>query len=230
MSAYSHSPESVKVWPKSSEAREALREYLDALSENPLEISQELAGDLLDFAGADMSGLQLGSAFLFNASLVGVRLVGASLVRATLSGADIRNANLSEADLTKVEAVECDARDASFRKANLFAADFSRADLRGADLGEAVLNSASLFGADLRGADLRGGSFRYARLGVTPDFAVKMSNARISGTAVDEAEGFIIGPLDVGNEQPYLLDGPELEAWFREHGAPKVQSLVDETP
>jgi uncharacterized protein YjbI with pentapeptide repeats len=227
MSDCGDSPESVKAWPESPEARDVLRKYLDALSRDPLEVSRELAGDLLDFAGADLSGLQLGSAFLFNSCLVGVRLIGTSLARATLSGADMRQADLSAADLTKAEAVECDARDASFRKANLFAADLSRADLRGADLRDTVLNSVSLFGADLRGADLRSASFRYARLGVTPDFAVKMWNARIFGCAVDEAEGFLIGPLDVGEDEPHLLDGAELEAWFRERGAPKVQAQVD---
>jgi hypothetical protein len=227
MSDYRHSPESVRAWPDSPEAGEALRKYLEALSSDPLEVAPELAGDLLDFAGVDLSGLQLSGAFLFNSSLVGVRLIGTSLVRATLSGADIRQADLSAADLTKTEAIECDARSASFREANLFAADLSRADLRGADLRDAVLNSVFLLGADLRGADLRFASLRYAHLGTTPDFAVKMSHARVFACAVDEAGGFLIGPLDVGEDEPHLLDGAGLEAWFRERGAPNVHALVD---
>jgi hypothetical protein len=221
-----HGLESVAAWPQSPAAREALRKYLDALTGDPLEVSPELAGDLLDFAGADLSGLRLGSAFLFTSNLAGVRLIDTFLARATLSGADMRQADLSRADLTKAEAVECDARGASFRGANLFAADLCRADLRAADLRETILNSVLLLGTDLRGADLRSASLRYARLGVTPDFAVRMSNARIFGCAVDEAKGFLIGPVDVGQDEPRLLDGAEVEAWFRERGAPKVQVLV----
>jgi hypothetical protein len=70
--------------------------------------------------------------------------------------------------------------------------------------------------ADLRGADLRDCSFGEAG-GIT-----SLEQAKLWSVRLDGAYGRIMGPVDVGESRPLLLDGLEATAWFAEHAAPMV--------
>ncbi|TDC75569.1 pentapeptide repeat-containing protein [Actinomadura sp. 7K507] len=207
----------VRSWPGSPDAHAALAEYLDALGPDPLRAATALAGDFLDFTGADLSGVELSSAGLFGAGLEGVRFVGANLNRATLNGARLSGADLTSAVLFRADAPECEARGAAFRRADLVHADLGRADLREADLREADLTAAYLADADLRDADLRGCSFGP----VERPASLRLS--RLGGCRVAGASGHVAGPVDVGAGEPHFLDGTDLAAWFRSLDAPDVR-------
>ncbi|MFC6080491.1 pentapeptide repeat-containing protein [Sphaerisporangium aureirubrum] len=125
--------------------------------------------------GADLSGLNLGTAILTQADLSGTHLNGANLAYTDLSGAnlhkaylehadlphavlfmaDLSEANLNAADLRGVDLFKADLTQANLSWANLSGVDLFSANLRGADLRHANLSGASLRGADLRGADLK---------------------------------------------------------------------------
>ncbi|MFC6879501.1 pentapeptide repeat-containing protein [Actinomadura yumaensis] len=227
MSGYGISRQDVRAWPTDPEAAEALSSYLDGLCAAPSgESGEVLSGELMDFRGADLSQPMLDGAFLFNTDLSGVRLVGASLDRANLSGAILHGADLTGANLTKAEAVECDARHATFAAATLFAVNFVGADLRSADLRSAIMNSASLGWTRLDGADLRSASLRFCRFGRRDQNATALAGARIANCALDDATGFITGPVDVGEKAPQLIDGTELQAWLQARGAPKITAVA----
>jgi len=107
-----------------------------------------------DFAGADLSELNLAGANLAKADLTGARLAGANLSGANLARARLFRAELSQADLSR----------ATLFKANLSQADLAGANLNGADLSGAFLIRANLSGASLIGACLKGASFGQASL------------------------------------------------------------------
>ncbi|MFI0351590.1 pentapeptide repeat-containing protein [Actinomadura sp. 9N407] len=180
-------------------------------------IPEALDGAYLDFTGADLTLLVLGSANLFGGCLRGVRLVGADLNRALLNAADLSDADLSGAWLLKADGTQCLAERARFADADLTKVMFPRAELREADLRGACLDRAFLARADLRGADLRACSFGEEG-GVT-----SLDEARLWSARLDGAHGRVCGPVDVGEREPRLLDGPEAAAWFRRHGAPEVE-------
>jgi uncharacterized protein YjbI with pentapeptide repeats len=212
--------EDVVAWPRDAEAREALAAYVDSLA-TAQDPKPSLGGDLLDFRGADLSGLDLSYAYLLGANLAGVSLVETNLVKATLIGADLRLANLTKADLYKAEANECIADGAVFRDAKLLGARFNRASLIECDLRGAELNSARLRGATLARADLRRAKVPDARFG-DDEMPTAIEGARMFGCDPLGAAGAVIGPVDVGEDEPALVDGDELLAWFAAHGAPNV--------
>lgn len=220
VSQWRHRREDVVAWPDDPEAREALGKYLDAMSAGP-ELPPTFAADLMDLRGADLRGLDLSEAYLFNTVLVEVNLSGTGLVRATLNGADLRRADVTGAKLTKAEAYECQADGATFRDADLFAVDFLYASAVGCDFRGATMNSIRLLGADLTGADLRGASLVDARFGLESSPAV-LRGARLFGADVRIASGAVVGPIDVGEDDPSLVDGEEMVAWFAAQGAPEV--------
>ncbi|WP_177227323.1 pentapeptide repeat-containing protein [Nonomuraea pusilla] len=123
--------------------------------------------------GADLSGLNLGTAVLTRADLRGARLSGADLASADLSGADLRRAYLDGADLRHAVLFVADLGEAYLNGADLSGVDLFKAKLRRADLREADLSGVDLFDADLRGADLRG---------------VNLSGASLSGADLREAD------------------------------------------
>ncbi|MBX6748539.1 MAG: pentapeptide repeat-containing protein [Micromonosporaceae bacterium] len=212
--------EDVVAWPDDPEAREALGKYLDAMSAEP-EVQPIFGAALMDLRGADLRGLDLSEAYLFNTVLVGVNLSGAYLVKATLNGADLRHADLTGAKLTKAEAYQCRADGAIFRNADLFAVEFYYARLVEGDFRGATMTSIRFLGADLTGADLRGAKLVDARFGDEEAPAV-LSGARLSGADVRTAWGSVVGPIDVGGDEPSLVDGEEMISWFAAQGAPRV--------
>jgi uncharacterized protein YjbI with pentapeptide repeats len=216
MADYVRSRAGVGAWPDDPAARAALATYLDALGPDPLVVETRLEGGYLDFTGADLSGLEVNSASLMGAHLDDVRMAAANLTRASLSGADLRRAELTSAMLFRVEAAECDAREASFRDAGLVHADLTGADLRGADLRGADLTAAYLGRADLRGADLRGCVFGPL------ERPTALHQARLSDCQIAGASGYVAGSVDVSADEPRLLHGAELAAWFRSLGAIEV--------
>jgi uncharacterized protein YjbI with pentapeptide repeats len=109
---------------------------------------------LPDFAGADLSELNLAGADLAKADLSGARLGGANLSGANLARAKLFRADLSQADLSR----------ASLFKANLSQADLAGANLNGADLSAALLIKANLSGASLIDACLKGANLGQASL------------------------------------------------------------------
>ena len=109
---------------------------------------------LPDFAGADLSDINLAGANLAKADLSEARLGGASLSGANLSRAKLFRADLSQADISRT----------SLFKANLSQADLGCANLNGADLSGALLIRANLSGASLAGACLKGANFGQASL------------------------------------------------------------------
>src|SRR4051794_22856401 len=94
--------------------------------------------------------------------------------------------------------------------------ELESADLRGADLRKVRFGRALLADADLRGSDLRECSF-----GADGE-STGLTRARIGRCAVQDASGGVSGPIDVGADQPRLIDGADLARWFADHGAPGV--------
>ncbi|MEU5877000.1 pentapeptide repeat-containing protein [Spirillospora sp. NPDC047279] len=226
MSGHGISREDVRAWPNDSEAAAELADYLEDLNASVGEVAKVLSGEMMDFRGADLSHLMLDEAFLFNADLSDVRLVGASLGRANLGGAILRRSDLTSADLTKAELVECDAQHATFTGATLFSVDFSDADLRSVDLRDAIVNSTSFFQTRLDGADLRNASLRFCHFGHQEAAATIMTGASIANCAFDEAGGFVVGPVDIGDDETDLLEGAALASWFHAHGAPAIKVVA----
>jgi uncharacterized protein YjbI with pentapeptide repeats len=223
MSKPSQRREDVLGWPVDGVAREALEIYLDELSaRRPLRPA--LHGSTLDFRGANLSGLDLIAAVLFGSNLEGVRLIGADLAKAKLNGANLRNADLSGADLTKVDADDCDATGANFRGARLFGAELTSVRLVECDLRDSVLNGGRLLGTDFTGADLRRAGLPGAWFG-SERFPTVLRRARVFGCNLYGASGVIVGPVDIGEHEPTLVDGDELVAWFATQDARDVALL-----
>jgi uncharacterized protein YjbI with pentapeptide repeats len=114
--------------------------------------------------GADLSGLNLGTADLTRADLSGAYLSGANLAYTDLSGTDLHRAYLNSADLRNAVLFMADLSEANLNGAYLSGADLFEADLRRADLSWADLSGVDLFNADLRGADLSGVNLSRASL------------------------------------------------------------------
>ena len=89
-------------------------------------------------------------------------LACANLRGAHLTGADLTGADLSYAHLTGAHLSCANLRGAYLRGANLRGADLRGAYLRGAHLSYANLRGADLSCAHLRGADLRGANLDYS--------------------------------------------------------------------
>jgi hypothetical protein len=215
--AYRHTRDDVIRWPDDPAARRALEEYLDALPRDPGAVMGSLGGYRLDFTGADLSGLQLAGAGFMEAKLIGVRLAAANLDYAWLMAADLRDADLSCCSLRKAKGRTCDARGAVLRGANLDRSEFEDSDFRRADLTGARLFSAFVYSTDLRGADLRNCVFGLSGR------STGLEKARLAGCRLEGATGRVMGPVDVGEDAPRLLDGDDLRQWFADRGAPLVE-------
>lgn len=211
------SPSDVLRWPDDPAARGALRNYLEALGRDSEDLGPVLDGWGLDFTGADLSGLELVEAEFSHAVLKGVRLVGANLSGAWLMETALSDADLSQCNLKKARARRCHASGAIFRGADVQRAEFEDADFRRADLSHVRFGGAWFSGADLRGASLRECVFGLnGQLTGFPE-------ARFAECDVDGVTGTIAGPVDVGADSPHLLDGPDLQRWFAERGAPLME-------
>lgn len=209
----------VRTWPAASDARQALREYVDDLKRLPWSEVKGMDGADLDFRGADLAGFDLHEALFMESQLNDVRLCGADLASAWLIGTVLRGANLSGCQLHKAVCRAADAQGASFRMANLDRTQFEDADLRNTDLSGAVFGRANFFGIDLRGANLTGCSFG-------PKLWTSLSDCRVAGTQVTGAHGRFDGPCDISDDDtPHLIDGDELQEWFNSRGA-QVEVVV----
>jgi Pentapeptide repeats (8 copies) len=226
---YRHHRADVIAWPAHPEPRAALERYLDELSGGSYAVRPMFEADRYNLAGADLSGLDLDAAYLFNADLSGVRMLGCSLTKANLIAALLDRAELTDAYLHKVEADECSAVGATFVRANLLGAELRRATLTGADFRDAILNSCRLLGTDLRRADLRGAFLRDARFG-TVEAPTRLDGARMAGATLDDAHGVVSGNVDVGDTEPYPIEGDTLTAWLQERGARDVRAIHDPNP
>jgi uncharacterized protein YjbI with pentapeptide repeats len=215
-SSYGRTPADVRTWPTDPAARQALQRYLAELPEDHVTVQHLFDGSDLDFTGADLSGLDFSEAEFSEAQLSGIRMAGVDLYRAWLLGATLRGADLSGARLRKVAGRGCDLRGANLRGVDLERSDFDGADFRDADLSGARFGRAFLPNADLRGANLSDCVF-----GSTGP--VGLLRARLAGCRLAGATGSVTGPIDVGADDPHLIDGSELHDWFASQGAPQVE-------
>lgn len=206
-------------WPRDPEASEALRRYVIYLRSEGAE-GEELGG-VLDFRGADLSGMQLERNFLWGSNFSGVVLDGADLYKAELVGAVLDDASFRGTRLHRTEMGECEARRAVFRGANLLRVKATDAVLVDADFRGAWAGGAAFWSSDLSGADLRGVRFGSGDSGEWANFR----ESRMAGCRVAGAEGCVVGPVDVGVEKPHLIGGDELETWFAGNGAPEVRVI-----
>lgn len=210
---YRRSRMDVLAWPDDPDARAALEQYLDKLTaSSSLTVDLLLAADNMNFAGADLSGLQLQAAALNGSDLRDIRAADSDFYQAWLTSANISRADFSRADLRKVQATGCIAENTNFREAQLQGAVFEDSNLK-----SAVLYGANLHSSDFNGADLSDADLRNCNVG-----SVDFGDSRLSGALVEGAYGMIFGPVDVGSDSG-LLAGEELEAWFTTRGATKVE-------
>lgn len=117
-----------------------------------------------NFAGAQLSRVELAKARLQLVDFTGAVLAGcyfgetdlskARLLKADLTGGNLRDINLSDADLTGAI-----LRGVHLAKANLRGANLRSTDLTGANLWGAHLHAANLTGALLIGVNLSGAQF-----------------------------------------------------------------------
>jgi len=107
--------------------------------------------DGISFAGSILDGTDFTGASLRNANLCGAILRGAILAEASLSNATLRGADMSDADLRACKLDGATLSGATLARANLSDAHLASAILDGCILTEANLTRASLVGASLRG-------------------------------------------------------------------------------
>jgi uncharacterized protein YjbI with pentapeptide repeats len=156
---------------------------------------------LPDFAGADLSELNLAGANLAKADLTGARLSGANLSEANLCRAKLFRADLSQADLSR----------AVLFKANLSQADLAGANLNGADLSGAFLIKANMSGTSLISACLKGASLGQASL-----FRAKLNRAVLKEASFFKADlseaDLSEADLEGANLQEAVLEKTNLRA------------------
>jgi uncharacterized protein YjbI with pentapeptide repeats len=127
---------------------------------------------LINFQGANLTGIKLGGT-----SLPGINMYNANLSRANLSHASLYEAQLISANL----------RDAILISTNLEYSNLSNASLPGARLSHASLFDANLNGATLTGAHLNGTNLGGAKLvGASLDGA-NLSGANLGGADLSRA-------------------------------------------
>jgi uncharacterized protein YjbI with pentapeptide repeats len=205
----------VKRWPVDADARRALEEFFDNMDPAG-KFVPILNGGSLDFSGADLSGLELAGAEFSSAHLAGVCMRQSSLYKAWIREADLREVDFSGADLRKAIVAHCTATNAVFTGAALSDVDLSHSNLRGADLHQTSLDDAFMPNVDLRGANLEASHW-----GTYPYNAV-VTDAKLGGANVRAMTGEVRDPVDVGIDEPIVLQGQKLEEWFADNGAPNV--------
>ena len=204
-------------WPDDADARRRLEEYLQVRGDRLRDaqpIDPDFGGVEVDLRGARLPDAPLRGAWLNGANLEGVVLRGSRLNGAHLEGSSLRNADLTAATMRDADLSYADATNAVFTDADLYQAEAFATVLRDAQLGGANLTVVLLHEADLRGADLRGATF---------DEFLTLKRSKLAGARVDGLSGTVLGPIDIapGDDQ-ILIDGAEMEAWFRTHGAPGI--------
>lgn len=161
--------------------------------------------------------------FLWGSNFSNVILDGVDFYKVGLSGSVLDGASLRGVNLHRAQLDECEARGAIFSDANLVNYRLQEAVLAGADFRRSLLSGAHLWEADLTGADFRNANFGREDRGSR----TLLENARLSGCKFDGAEGWAVGPADVGGEgAPHIIGGEELTLWFAKNGAPNL-SVVE---
>jgi len=153
-----------------------------------------------DFAGANLSGLNLD-----RANLAGEDFAGTSLEKATLKWVDLNGANLEGANLKETDLHWTNLKGANLRLVNLEGADMFYANLRLASLEGANLKGAYCHGTNFTGANIKGTRFDGANLkGAVGLLSLPMPGMSSRGDmlfAVNHADcvmvqaGFFYGPL-----------------------------------
>ncbi|MGE5290030.1 MAG: pentapeptide repeat-containing protein [Micromonosporaceae bacterium] len=194
----------VTAWPLDGTAARRLSDYAAKRESGSRDV---LDGRDLDFRGADLSSVDLEGACVMRATLDGVNFRGAVLSDADLTDASAAGTCFDGAEVMGAEFAHVNARAASFADAelgglNALESDFSSANFCGANLRGAVFLECVLTGADLRGTLLSRTKFR---------------DSRLDGIQVSGAAGTVIGPSEIA--EGVVLDGQELEQWFRDRGA-----------
>ncbi|MGC5246344.1 pentapeptide repeat-containing protein [Gordonia sp. DT219] len=211
MTEYQTDPAAVRRWPDDPAARAALEDFFRRAARQ--ESIPILAGSDRDFRGADLRGLNLGGAWFSDADIRGVVLRDSRLNGACLSAADARGADLTNAQLRKADLSDCNAAQAVLRGAYLQRCDLDTAILREADLTGADCRNAFMPDVDLRGATLD------AVLFDSGEGSTDLGGSRLSGATLHGATGRISGAIDVGDEAPDVLSGPQLQSWLTARGA-----------
>lgn len=212
---YKRSRDDVGSWPTDPRARRALEEWFVKLGASPA-THPTLAAGGMDFTGADLSGLDIGDADWISANLSGVKLRNCDLFHAWILDANLTNTDFSGSLLRKSLIRGCNARGAKLVGTQLHKADLSDSDFRDADLHDTNLAQAFMPGIDLRGANLANSTWGIAQ-GNACIHDARLGNADVSGM-----RGVVDESVDVGLDEPHIIDGEELQQWFRDHGAPEV--------
>lgn len=197
----------VTSWPFDQQARQRLIQFRHERMRN---LDVVFCGDDTDLRGAHLCGFDFRESWFTGCVLDKVRMLGANLTAAGLAGA-----SLEGADLTACVLVAADLSNSRARRCVLAWARLARAEIYEADLREA-----DLIGADLDGALLGGSDFRGARLENVQFGRTAIKGARMADCLLEGARGTVSGPVDISkSEEPELLDGADMEAWFRERRA-----------
>jgi uncharacterized protein YjbI with pentapeptide repeats len=150
------------------ELENAIRQVINSETDDFFELAKiTRLNPLTDFAGANISEVNLSGKNLRDANLNGsdlsrANLNGANLCGANLNGANLNGANLNGANLNGANLNGANLNGANLCGANLCGANLCGANLNGADLNGANLNEADFNGADLNGANLNGANLNEA--------------------------------------------------------------------
>lgn len=197
----------VTTWPFDERARERLTRFRQ---ERMRDLDVAFCGDDLDLRGAHLCGFDFREGWFTGCVLDKVRLLAANLTDAALGGASLLHADLTGCVLEGADLSGVRGRGAVLAWARLGRAEMYEADLREADLLGAEMPATLLGGADLRGARLQ--DTKFSR---TP-----LNGARLADSLLEGARGSVDGPVDISkSEEPELLDGEDLLAWFRDQKA-----------
>jgi uncharacterized protein YjbI with pentapeptide repeats len=154
-----------------------------------------------DFAGADLSELNL---------------AGANLAKADFSGAKLAGTNLSGANLARAKFFRADLSQADLSRATLFKANFSQAEMAGANLNGADLTGAFLIRANLSGATLLQACMKGANLGQASLFRAKLVGAVLNQASFFKADlseaDLSEANLEGANFQEAVLDRTNLRS------------------
>lgn len=99
-----------------------------------------------------------------------------------------------------------------------------RVGFRVAHLHDTNLAQAFIFEFDLGGANLADSTWGIAR-GNACIHDARRGSANVSGM-----RGVVDESVDVGLDEPHIIDGEELQQWFRDHGAPEVTVVTRPAP
>ena len=149
-----------------------------------------------DFAGADLSELNL---------------AGANLAKADFSGAKLAGTNFSGANLARAKFFRADLSQADLSRAILFKANLSQADMAGANLNGADLTGAFLIRANLSGASLLQACMKGANLGQASLFRARLKGAVLSQASFFKAD-LSKANLEGANLQEAVLERTNLRS------------------